>query len=310
MAHPILVTRPGFTASWEAFVADLIKWCGRRGSFDISEGVEGFTVENSDDDFPWVQFVRFDEDEDSVYFAASWQELSALEINVAIDELSSIANDFDVPILITEHEDVKVLEWWGPLSPAVKFFAYVLDNLKFELQAVSNTYLIDPGPLSSAASVRAHLEELEAEKEAERQFRLNRPATAPDPQPYGVSHEGAEHLSAAWMRHLGVLDAEVTAFSGDGGIDVDSLQFVAQVKNYTGAVPVEEIRALFGVATIEGKRAVLFTSGILTAAGAEFADRAGIIVIQYNAVEGTLRGLNDLGRKAVAVELTAALNHP
>ena len=137
------------------------------------------------------------------------------------------------------------------------------------------------------------------QKELEQQ-RLNRPAPPPHPQPYGVSHVGAEHLAAAGMRHLGVLDAEVTRFSADGGIDVESERYIAQVKNYAGTVPVEELRALHDVAVLEGKGAVLLTSGSMTEDDAVFADRAGIVVLRYNAVEATIEGPNHLGANAVA----------
>lgn len=137
-------------------------------------------------------------------------------------------------------------------------------------------------------------------EEADREVRwMNRPNPAPEPQPYGVSHEGAEHLVAAWMRHLGVRDAHVTSYSQDGGIDVESVEYVAQVKNYVGAVSVKEIRELHGVATADGKRALMFTSGTVTQEGRIFAKRVGIALIGYDAQRGTLRGLNGLGSRVI-----------
>lgn len=135
---------------------------------------------------------------------------------------------------------------------------------------------------------------------------LNRPAPAPDPQPYGVSHEGAEHLVAAWMRHLGVRDARVTAFTRDGGIDVESNRFVAQVKNYVGSVSVKEVRELHGVAMAEGKYALLFTSGSVTEEGRAFAQRVGVALISYDAKGGTLKGLNGLGARATERSIPVA----
>lgn len=148
-------------------------------------------------------------------------------------------------------------------------------------------------------AVRAKLEALAAEVEAQRLRQLNRPAPAPPPQPYGVSHGGAESLVADWMRHLGVRDAEVTRLTGDGGIDVVSQRFIAQVKNYVGSVSVSEVRELYGVAVAEAKQALLFTSGSLTGDAAEFMVRVGIPAIRYDAVAGTVEGLNDLGAAAV-----------
>lgn len=145
--------------------------------------------------------------------------------------------------------------------------------------------------------------------EAERQQRwLNRPAPAPGSQPFGVSHEGAELLCAAWMRHLGILDAEVTRFVGDGGIDVQSANFVAQVKNYAGTVAVADVRALFGVATADEKQAILFTSGGVTVDGLAFANRTGIALIRYDAVAGTLVGLNPVGTACVEYSFPEAMH--
>ncbi|GAA1062019.1 restriction endonuclease [Agromyces bracchium] len=164
------------------------------------------------------------------------------------------------------------------------------------------------------AEQRAEAERLEAERraeaetlEAERRERwLSRPAPPPPAQQYGVSHEGAEHLVAAWMRHLGVLDAEVTRFSRDGGADVVSDAYVAQVKNYAGSVSVTDVRALFGVATADSKKPLLFTSGAVTADGLTFADRVGVALVRYDAEKGTIQGLNALGGMVVDVGIAEA----
>lgn len=121
----------------------------------------------------------------------------------------------------------------------------------------------------------------------------------PAPQPFGVSHDGAERLVAAWMRYLGVDDATVTRVSADGGIDVSSATVVAQVKNYIKTVAIVDIRALYGVAVAEGKRAMLFTSGSVSREGASFCDRTKIAVVKYNAVTGQIEGINRLGILAV-----------
>lgn len=135
---------------------------------------------------------------------------------------------------------------------------------------------------------------------------LNRPSPKPEPQPFGVSHRGAESLVCAWMRHLGVLDAEVTQFVGDGGIDVSSSDFIAQVKNYAGSIPVAAVREVFGVAVADSKHPLLFTSGTMTVEGNAFASRVGMAVFRYNAEEGTLEGLNAKGAKAVEFSLPDA----
>lgn len=152
----------------------------------------------------------------------------------------------------------------------------------------------------------ARLADKKQEAEVRRVRWLNRPAPAPDPQIFGVSHEGAEHLTAMWMRHLGVLDAEVTRYSSDGGVDVASAEYVVQVKNLTGSVPVQDIRALYGVASADGKRALLFTSGSITVEGLAFATRVHMPLIRYDAVAGTVTGVNEVGKRAVEFSIPEA----
>lgn len=127
-------------------------------------------------------------------------------------------------------------------------------------------------------------------------MRVARGTPPPPPQPFGVSHEGAEALVALWMQHLGAVDAAVTPFSGDGGIDVESKDYIAQVKNYSGTVGVAEIRELAGVALVDGRKPLFFTSGTYAQGAVEFADRASIPLFVYDAVEGTLVAGNSLGQ--------------
>ncbi|RCK56943.1 restriction endonuclease [Microbacterium sorbitolivorans] len=131
---------------------------------------------------------------------------------------------------------------------------------------------------------------------------------APQPRPNGVSPEEAEWLVAEWMRFLGAADAEVTRYSADGGIDVVSTTHIAQVKNLSAGyrVPVAQIRELAGVAAHDRRQALFFTSGSYTASGLEFADRAGIALFTYDAMRGTLDGVNGHGRSIRAQGLTVS----
>lgn len=118
----------------------------------------------------------------------------------------------------------------------------------------------------------------------------------PQPQPYGVSDEGAEHLTAQWLQYLGFEEATVTQYSGDGGIDVETLDYVCQVKNYRDkSISVTEVRELFGVAASERKRAILFTSTGATTQAIEFADKNGIALIRFDAKSARLEEINDDG---------------
>ncbi|WP_136025512.1 MULTISPECIES: restriction endonuclease [unclassified Microbacterium] len=147
-------------------------------------------------------------------------------------------------------------------------------------------------------AARRREEKVRLEHEA---IRRRRPE-APAPQPYGVNHKGAERLVADWMRHLGVHDAAVTQYSGDGGIDVDSRHVIAQVKNLhvSASVPIADIRDLFGTAQHRHKGAVLFTSGMVSQNGILFSDETGIALIRYDAEKGTLAGLNQRGQQVIA----------
>ena len=127
----------------------------------------------------------------------------------------------------------------------------------------------------------------------------------PEPQPYGVSHYGAEILVRDWLRHLGHADATETQKSSDGGIDVYTSELVVQVKNYKDAVGVPSIRELLGVSVSERKRPVMFTSGYLTSDAVDFSDQNEIPVLRYSAEDGTLVAMNVHG--SAFMEASAAL---
>lgn len=122
----------------------------------------------------------------------------------------------------------------------------------------------------------------------------------PSPQPYGVSAEGAEELVAQWMRFLGEGDAQTTRYTADGGIDVQSSHYIAQVKNYAGTVGVAEVRQLAGVASVDPRRALFFTSGAYASGAITFANQVGMALLIYDAQAGTLVGANNAGEQIVA----------
>ena len=115
----------------------------------------------------------------------------------------------------------------------------------------------------------------------------------PAPQPYGVSHEGAETLVRDWMLYLGMPSSEVTRLTGDGGIDVTSVSYVAQVKNYRDFVGVQAIREILGVAVAEEKKPLFFTSGSYTSEALTFATKAKVPLFIYDAAAGTLERVNE-----------------
>ena len=118
-------------------------------------------------------------------------------------------------------------------------------------------------------------------------------AERPEEQPYGVSDEGAEQYVADWMKYLGVRDAEVTRYGNDGGIDVTSARYIAQVKNYgpKRSVGVAAIREFAGVAHLDGRSALFFTSGTYAAGAQAVAQQAGILLFRYRAELQLLEGI-------------------
>lgn len=122
-------------------------------------------------------------------------------------------------------------------------------------------------------------------------------AIPPETQRLGVSARGAELFAAEWMRHYGAIDATATRRSAAGGIDVVSTKYIAQVKNYIGSVGVVEVRELAGVAAVDRRQPLSFTSGTYAAGAASFGDSAGIALSQYDAVAGTLTAANPLARR-------------
>lgn len=106
----------------------------------------------------------------------------------------------------------------------------------------------------------------------------------------------AEEICAKWLQSKRELSAEVTRDGADGGVDIRSNKYVAQVKNYKGSVPVQAIREIYGIASAEGKIALFFTSGNYTKAAMEFADSVKMPLIIYDATGRRFSGANLQGR--------------
>jgi hypothetical protein len=96
-----------------------------------------------------------------------------------------------------------------------------------------------------------------------------------------IRPEQAEELCAAWLRSLGFLDAAVTRYSRDGGIDVESQYLCAQVKHQKAPVGVKAIRELYGVAVQEKKTPVFFALSDYTQEAKAFATKVNMPIIRY-----------------------------
>jgi hypothetical protein len=152
-----------------------------------------------------------------------------------------------------------------------------------------------------ASSKKANLASRKAKSASSRtvERRTLNALARPAAQPFGVSHVGAEALCAEWMKYLGEPSAKATRARGDGGIDVESPSFIAQVKNYSGSVGVAAIRELVGVAVVDGRKPLFFTSGNYTEGSIDFASRYSLPLFLFNAEQGTLKAGNRLAAKCL-----------
>jgi len=124
---------------------------------------------------------------------------------------------------------------------------------------------------------------------------------SPEPLRYGVSSRGAELWVADALLWLGVEGVNVTQQSADGGVDILTDDFAVSVKHYTGSVPVEEVREIFGVATVMQKTPMLWTSGTLTLSGDEFAAVAPVAVFHYEVETASITARNQAAQDLVDV---------
>jgi hypothetical protein len=103
----------------------------------------------------------------------------------------------------------------------------------------------------------------------------------------------AEYYVAEWMRFLGASDAVVTPARRDGGVDVRSRFYVAQVKHRPqDFVSVESVRALVGVAALERRTALFFASGRYSRDCYALAAEAGVALFIFRSHEGRLVAAN------------------
>lgn len=120
----------------------------------------------------------------------------------------------------------------------------------------------------------------------------------PAAQLNGISHKSYEDYCRDFLVSWGYLDAHVTRYSSDGGIDIHSKELVVQCKHYAqGSVGVRETREIFGVAVSEAKQAVIFTSGKFSSAAMEFADKNGVGLFVLREKDGVVRYQNHAARE-------------
>lgn len=107
-----------------------------------------------------------------------------------------------------------------------------------------------------------------------------------------ITPRDAEELAADWMRSMGASGVEVTRFQGDGGIDVTSTGYIAQVKHFATNVGVAPIRELSGVVRADGRRGLFFATNGYSPGAIEFADRSGIALFRMHPEKHELTAMN------------------
>jgi hypothetical protein len=113
-----------------------------------------------------------------------------------------------------------------------------------------------------------------------------------------------EFIAACWMKYWGIFDAQVTQASGDGGVDVLSSRFAAQVKFYSNAkVGRPEVQQLYGAALGRGLEPLFFaySSGYSNEA-LEWAKAVGVGCFTFQ-IASDRRGFEFEANTPVAAEL-------
>lgn len=114
----------------------------------------------------------------------------------------------------------------------------------------------------------------------------------PAPRFHGVTPREAEELAAEWMRYLGAHDAQVTQFAGDGGMDVISARYVAQVKHYNSSIGVAPVRELAGVVRVDGRRGLFFATNSFSPGAVQFASSSGLALFRLYPEGGEITAIN------------------
>lgn len=117
-------------------------------------------------------------------------------------------------------------------------------------------------------------------------------ATRSAPQPASDWRDFERHV-ARWLNSL---DSYVVQGRGsrDGGVDVESLRFVVQVKDWSSRVGAPTVREIAGVAHARGKLAIVVARSGYTVDARRFADQAGVAL--FGTQGGTLVPVNSHAR--------------
>jgi hypothetical protein len=106
-------------------------------------------------------------------------------------------------------------------------------------------------------------------------------AAMPEPPLMTMTPREAEFYCSHLMLFYGAKGSQTTQYSQDGGIDVVSDNFVAQVKHQESPVGVKVVRETFGVSSQEKKLAIVFAKTGFTNDAISFATQNGVLLISY-----------------------------
>jgi hypothetical protein len=117
-----------------------------------------------------------------------------------------------------------------------------------------------------------------------------------------------EEAAADWMRAWGFRSVKKTSAGRDGGIDVESIEGVAQVKAWMVPVGSPEVQQLRGAAH-DGRLAVFFSLTDYTPAAVQFADQADVALFRFSGYNGEVEPVNPFAREVLA-KFTRKLRTP
>jgi hypothetical protein len=102
------------------------------------------------------------------------------------------------------------------------------------------------------------------------------------------------------MIYLGA--AETVAASGDARelCDLYSSRYLAWVDNRRGNLGLGEVDAAARLSSSDGRRAMIFVQGGFRPVARQRADELGVVLLRFDAINGSLEGGNQLGFEVCA----------
>jgi hypothetical protein len=113
------------------------------------------------------------------------------------------------------------------------------------------------------------------------------------------SDREAEFLARDWMLYLGEAGCVVSQATRDGGADVISEHFVAEVKHHASPVPPSMVQQIFGVAQAKRKTALFFALSGYSAKAIEFGNDVGMALFTYDFINGRLTPCSHAAEEAL-----------